>query len=1052
MVDDRFPPRIPGSTYRIQFSHRFKFSDAREIIPYLHELGITDLYASPFFKAHKESLHGYDLVDHNALNPELGPAKKFDQLIAEMRKHGMGLILDIVPNHMDIEDPDNAWWMDVLENGPSACHAEFFDINWKPVKKELEDKVLLPILGDQYGTVLERQELNLRFEEGAFFVYYYDHKLPVLPKTYIDIVSPRLENLKTLLSPEHPPLVELLSIITALNYLPAYTEKDREKILERYREKEIVKKRLLALYQESPQIRRFIDENVAIFNGTKGDPKSFNLLDDLLGKQVWRLSYWRVATEEINYRRFFDINSLAAIRVENPRVFEETHRLVFKLIREGKADGLRVDHPDGLYNLPEYFTRLQEGCFVQTQLAHGETSRQGVSPHEDDLDPQRLSEILAQYRERLSADPQFKPFYIVGEKILSKGEKMPEDWPVHSTIGYVFLSPVNGIFVDTRNAKAFDDIYARFTRSRTNYPDLVYEKKKLIMQTSVASEINTLAHYLDRISEKDRHTRDFTLNSLRTAITEVMASFPVYRTYVTHPGANERDRRYIEQALSRAKRKNPALSATIFDFLGKVLLLDYREASEESEKREWLEFVMRFQQTTGPVMAKGVEDTVFYVYNRLVSLNEVGGTPERFGTPLETFHGQNIERTKFWRYGLNTTSTHDTKRSEDVRARINVLSEIPVEWRQALVRWSRANKGRKPIVDGQRVPDRNEEYLLYQSLLGAWPNYPMGEKEIDAFRKRIKDYMLKAVREAKVNTSWISPNLPYEEGLLKFIDDVLSSTHPSAFIKDFENFQRKISYFGMFNSLSQTLIKITSPGAPDFYQGTELWDFSLVDPDNRRPVNFDLRRKMLKALKRKFAVHGPDLAGSARELLEEWQDGSIKLYVTFKSLNYRRENHELFKEGDYTPLVGEGNFKDHVCSFSRQREGKTVSVIVPRFLTRLIQDTEERPLGTRVWGNTGVIVPGSVGKRFFNLFTGETIEAVGEDGKAVLPLPEVFANFPVALLESDSDPGPLEETGQSEQTIAGVHANMVQPQTGRPGGVQSFLGRIREFVEPRFPS
>ncbi len=621
------------------------------------------------------------------------------------------------------------------------------------------------------------------------------------------------------------------------------------------------------------------------------------------------------------------------------------------------------------------------------------------------------------------SSPLRTPFYIVGEKILIKNERLPEDWPIFGTVGYDFLNPVNGLFVDTEKARAFEGIYHRFIGMKMNYPELVYEKKKLIMLVSMSAEINTLAHYLNRLSEKNRHTRDFTLNSLREAITEVTACFPVYRTYVNYCGVIERDRHYIEQAISRAMRKTPALSTTIFDFLKNILLLQYPEGFEEADKMAWLDFVLKFQQVTGPVMAKGVEDTVFYVYNRLVSLNEVGGNPEKFGTPPEAFHGQNIERTKFWPSSLITTATHDNKRGEDVRARINVLSEIPDQWRESLGRWRRMNKKKKTLIDGRWAPDPNEEYLLYQTLLGswplnpdnelpvpfiervatslfgAWPFHPENEAEIDLFKKRIKEYMVKALREAKIHTSWINPDPVYEEALLQFIDTLLSPSPDNAFLKDFEPLQQRMAYSGMFNSLSQTLLKITSPGTPDFYQGTELWDFSLADPDNRRPVDFKIRKEMLKALKKKMGTAGKGLTGLVKELLRNWRDGRIKLYLTFKSLNFRKEHHRLFAEGAYLPLLSDGNLKSHVCAFARQGEGQTVLAIVPRLLIPLVSSLDALPIG-KVWEDSRIIIPDEIpGPEFQNIFTGEIVRVAEEEGKRALPLKEVLADFPCALLE-----------------------------------------------------
>ncbi|NWF75527.1 MAG: malto-oligosyltrehalose synthase [Nitrospirae bacterium] len=987
-------PRIPISTYRLQFNKNFRFTDAKNIVSYLHTLGITDIYASPYLMAKEGSLHGYDIVDHTRLNPEIGIEKEYYEFAGELKKYEMGQILDIVPNHMCIASKDNLWWMDVLENGPSSIYADYFDIDWSPLKKELNNKLLLPILGDQYGNVLEAQEFRLTFEEGSFFLYYYDNKFPIIPKTYIFILKQRIDELESTLSPDNAYFEELLSILTALDHLPPYTETDPEKIAERYREKEIIKKRLWTLYTESPEIRMFIDENVSIFNGRKGEPRSFDLLDELLNMQAYRLSYWRVATEEINYRRFFDINSLAAIRVENPLVFEDTHKFLFRLIQEGKVTGLRVDHPDGLYDPSAYFQKLQRKCFLQKRLGYSEIIKNETSQAYDMTDLEE--KILAEYDETIFKDPQYKPFYVIGEKILCKGERMSEDWPIFSTTGYVFLNAVNGIFIDMNSAKAFDDIYSKFIKSRLNFQDVVYEKKKLIMKVAMSSEINSLGNILNRISEKNRHTRDFTLNSLTNAIIEVIAFFPVYRTYINLMTIKDKDRQYIEAAISKAKRNNPAISTSIFDFLRDVLLLKFPDNFGDEEKNEWLDFVMRFQKVTGPVMAKGLEDTAFYVYNRLISLNEVGGNPDKFGISLEAFHGMNIERMKFWPHALIASSTHDTKRSEDVRARINVLSEIPSEWRKRLISWSRMNKKLKVIVDGQSVPDRNEEYLLYQTLIGAWSLKVQQETEYENFKMRIKNYMLKAIREAKVNTSWINPNTIYEDAVQIFIDRIMDNKSENPFIKDLLEFQKLISNYGLYNSLSQTLLKITSPGIPDFYQGTELWDFSLADPDNRRPVDYKIRKKMLDELKKRESE--VSLSDLARELTINKEDGMIKLYLIYKSLNYRRKESDLFQRGEYLPLEVMGKNFDNVCSFARRLKNKEIIIVVPRYFTRLVK--EEPPLGEIIWKDTFVIVPfAKENVKYYNIFTGEIVSAKNYENAISLHLSEVFMHFPVAIME-----------------------------------------------------
>lgn len=990
-------PRIPGSTYRLQFNRFFTFRDAAGVIGYLHDLGVTDIYASPYVKAKAGSLHGYDITDHNALNPEIGTEEDYTVMTDELKRHGMGQMLDVVPNHMCVDDSANAWWMDVLENGPSSPFAHFFDVDWTPVKKELTDRVLLPILGDQYGNVLEKRELILCFEEGAFFVNYYEHRFPLRPQSYVSILEHRIELLQELLSAGHPEFSEYQSIITALRHLPPHTETDPVRIEERYREKEVIKRRLRDLCSRCPEVNAHVDENVRLFNGTKGDPKSFDLLDELLRDQVFRLSHWRVATEEINYRRFFDINELGAIHAERSDVFQATHALVFRLIREGSVTGLRVDHPDGLYNPAEYLHRLQRGCFVQRMTGPGLS---GPSPENE-------RELAERYDEAALADPAYKPFYVVGEKILVKSERLPEDWPILSTTGYVFLNSVNGIFIDGGGAKAFDRIYEKIVKAKMNFQDVVYEKKKLVMQVSMASEANTLGHYLNGLSEKNRHTRDFTLYSLRSAIIEVISCFPVYRTYTNTWAVADRDRQIIESAVSRAKRKNPAISESIFDFLKDVLLLRFPREMTDEDRGAWLDFAMRFQQITGPVMAKGVEDTAFYVYNRLVSLNEVGGAPDRFGTSLETFHGQNIERGKNWTNALITTSTHDTKRGEDARARINVLSELPAAWAEKVRTWSRMNRKWKTLIEGSDAPDRNEEYLFYQTLIGAWPEgTPEGEgTAYGDFLRRIREYMLKASREAKVTTSWINQNKAYEDALLSFIDAVLRPSAANLFLNDFLPFQRMVSHFGMLNSLSQTLLKICSPGVPDFYQGTELWDYSLVDPDNRRTVDFRKRVRMLaELLRRESETTGVNLA---RELSQNKEDGRIKMYLIRKALAFRKVRRELFDQGEYLPLSADGSRAEHVCAFERRRNGDSAIVVVPRFPTRLIAGDGVLPFGKGVWEDSRLVLPGAApGQRYRNIFTGEIVASAGENGNGGIQLADVFASFPVALLEQTEPVGP----------------------------------------------
>lgn len=976
-------PRIPLATYRLQFNRSFTFADATRLIPYLHALGVSDCYASPYFKARPGSPHGYDVIDHNTLNPEVGGEEEYEAFVQALRRYDMGQLLDMVPNHMGIAEGRNLLWADVLENGPSSLQAPFFDIDWTPVKDELANKVLLPILGDQYGRVLENQELTLSYEDGAFFLLYYDHRLPIAPRPSAMILRHRLTELEQTLGADHPDVLELHSILTALSHLPLRTETDQEKMIERHREKEIIKKRLATLTANCPEIRTFLEENVRLFNGTKGDPRSFDLLDTLLADQAYRLAYWRVAAEEINYRRFFDVNELIAIRTEDPSVFAATHQLVLRLLAEGKITGLRIDHVDGLYNPAGYLHRLQHAAGLALRSRE---DKEPLSPFEggDGSEGNGISSILS--------------CYIVVEKILAAGEPLPEYWPVHGTTGYDFLAVLNGIFVDQDNERRFDEIYARFTRTRVDFPDLVYDSKKLIMQVSLSSEINVLAHQLNRLSERDRRSRDFTLNSLTHALRETVACFPVYRTYVDGGGVAERDRSVIETAVARAKRKNPATDVSVFNFVRDVLLLRFPDGASAEDRAAQHAFVLKLQQYTGPVMAKGVEDTAFYIHNRLVSLNEVGDRPGQFGTSLVTFHEHNRQRLWRWPHALLATSTHDTKRSEDVRARINVLSEIPQEWRVTLGRWGKLNKKKKLLVDGQPAPDRNEEYLLYQTLLGAWPLTAMNADEYVEFKRRIQDYIRKATKEAKANTSWINPNQAYDDAVQEFVGTVLDE---SLFLKDFQALQDKIAQYGMYNALSQTLLKLTVPGVPDIYQGSELWDFSLVDPDNRRPVDYNRRRHMLSDLQEQIRAARPHRVSLARELLENREDGRIKLYVIHQTLVYRQEHPDLFRSGEYLSLDALGPRQRHVCAFARQHGLQEIFIVVPRFLTRLIPDPHMLPLSSQVWEDSWLLLPSTrAGYHYRNLFTGESIAAINRDGKMMLALGEVFANFPVALLES----------------------------------------------------
>src|SRR5438270_1385761 len=920
--------RIPTATYRLQFNKNFTFRQAREIVTYLHHLGISDAYASPYFQAGAESLHGYGITDHNKFNAAIGSREDYDAWIAELHAHGMGQIADFVPNHMGINDPQNVWWQDVLENGPSSLYAPYFDIDWRALKSDLHDKVLLPILGDQYGRVLERGELRVRFDGGSFSLTYFDHVFPIAPGTYRYILELALENLAEFRDEDF--YAEFQSILTALEYLPRRTETDPEKIAERAREKEIVKRRLERRCQEAPQVQRAIEKALAKINGRPGDPRSFDWLDELLNAQSYRLAFWSVAAEEINYRRFFDVNDLAAIRMELPEVFDAAHQLVVDLVRTGAVTGLRVDHPDGLYLPREYLDALQRRC----------------------------AEMLG-----IPLPKDGRAVYMIAEKILTGAEKLRADWPLHGTTGYDFANQVAGVLVDGSAEADATRTFHRFIGHTMHFGHLVYAKKRLVMRLALANEVEVLGNMLDRLSEKNRWYRDFTFEALARAVRETIACFPVYRTYLA-PGqpVSDEDRQVVERAIASAKRRNPAMEESIFNFLRYILLFRFPENLDMQAREEHMHFVLKFQQFTGPIMAKGLEDTAFYIYNRLAALNEVGGEPQQFGLTVEAFHERNLDRHRNWPSTLLATSTHDTKRSEDVRARMLAISEIPELWRRSLQRWRTVNRRWKKDVNESEAPDADEEYLLYQALLGTWPIAADGapEQNVGAeYVERIQAYMTKALNEAKLNTSWIQPNEEWLATTRDFVAKILEPSAKNKFLPAFLPLAEEIARYGAINSLSQTLLKLASPGVPDIYQGNETWDFSLVDPDNRRPVDYKLRAEMLSCLSSK----------TPEALLQNWPDGRIKMFLTQRALQFRNEQVDLFQRGNYLPLHATGAFADCCISFARQLDRDWAIVIVPRLSSRI----GFPPIGER-WKDTVIEVPENLLlERGREIFTGREL-------------------------------------------------------------------------------
>jgi len=949
---------IPRATYRLQLHRGFTFVDAMRIVPYLEKLGISHVYCSPYLKARAGSTHGYDIVNHQMLNPEIGTVDDLKRFAAALRNAGMGQILDIVPNHMGVGGGDNPWWLDVLENGQASAYAAHFDIDWQPAKFELSGKVLLPVLEDQYGTVLENGLLTLHFdpERGEFCIHYHEHRFPIDPASYGRILCHHLEWLEQEVGNDSPQWVAFRNLIADFDLLPPHTSVEPDDCARRRYDQADHKQKLSALYATEQAIRKHIDEAVARFNGLPGDPVSFDRLHELLEQQPYRPAYWRVAADEINYRRFFDINALAGLRVENRTVFEETHELILQLVSDGTVNGLRIDHPDGLYDPARYYRHLHAAV--------------------------------------AAVRPGSTPLYVIAEKILAIDEQLPNNWQVHGTTGYEFANLVNGLFVHPDGQRPLTRLYAHILGTGQPFGEILYDRKKLMMRTRLSGELMVLANLLDRISEVDRHTRDYTLHTLRETLMEFIACLPVYRTYLTTDGLSEQDRQYVTMVLREIHRRSPASDMRVFDFLEQVLLL--RAGVDAPTHRAMVHFIMKLQQYCAPVMAKGFEDTSLYIYNRLASLNEVGGDPRRFGVTLDDFHRTNRERMSSWPHSLLATSTHDTKRSEDVRARLNLLSELPASWRARVNRWRRLNRGKKQLLDGTLAPSANDEYLLYQTLFGTWPLKPLDEDGLMQYRERIEAYAIKAAREAKTQTSWIAPNSEYERVLTGFIRGLLKRLGGNRFLNDFQPFVHQVSRYGLLNGLSQTLLKLTAPGVPDIYQGCDLWDFSLVDPDNRRPVDYTHRQDLLDSLEALPGGAPEQLAARVHGLLDSLDDGRAKLYVIWRTLALRRTDPALFAEGRYEPLEVTGARAGHLCAFARTHNARSALVLAPRWYSRLMGETDRAPPAS-AWGDTRVAIltgPGS----YTNIFTGESFSSEEHDGRHWLNVGPMLATFPVAVL------------------------------------------------------
>jgi (1->4)-alpha-D-glucan 1-alpha-D-glucosylmutase len=943
-------PQIPLACYRLQFNRDFTFRHAADALNYLSRLGITDVYASPLLQSRSGSQHGYDVTDPSRINGELGDEQQFESFQSALQKERMGLLLDIVPNHMAASS-ENPWWMDVLENGPGSSFAAYFDIDWHPPSRTLDNKILLPMLGKFYGTTLNNGELQIVFRNGTFSIRYYDMSFPLAPKTYRKILKHREHVLEQKLGPESSAFQEYLGIVAALASLRERESLTIDAAGQRRLEVQGIKERLRQLYDANPEVQRFVKDNLKFFNGRRGDPASFRGLDRLLSEQPYVLSYWQNVNEAINFRRFFTITDLLGVRVEDSVVFDATHQVVMNLIERKAVTGLRIDHIDGLRDPLAYLRRLQQSA-------------------------------SASHQKENSAD-----FYVIVEKILSGAEKLPAEWPVQGTTGYEYLNALNRLFVHPQGAREVEQIYFKFLGRKPVYEDVLYEKKKLVMATLLSAEMRYLGRQLGVLSQSDRYGRDLPQMELAQALIEITACFGVYRTYIRSTEFPAEAALDIRRAVDAARVRNPRLDPSCFDFVRDVLLL-HDEGHLFAEQREGrLSFVMRWQQFTGPIVAKGLEDTVLYVYCPLLSLNEVGGNPSPSGITAPDFFELVKDQQKRQLHSLSCTSTHDTKRGEDVRARINVLSEIPAEWQKHLNKWAAWNAKHRRSIDHHVAPDRNEENLLYQTLIGAWPLDAMG---LPQFKERLEAYIIKANREAMVHTRWTRPNAEHERAVTSFLKAILKPASSNLFLKDFLPFQKKIAEFGMVNGLAQVLIKMTSPGVPDFYQGCDLWDLRLVDPDNRGPVNFNHRDALLSEIEKGSDA---DPLGFSRELLENWHDGRIKLYLIWKVLNLWRKHPRMLLDGEFLSLKIRGKRESNVIAYVRTSGQDWVMSVVPRWLAH----SKAAPNSQRMrafWAGSQLELPAKAPRSWRNILTGESVSA---QRGARLSLPEIFRTFPVAV-------------------------------------------------------
>ena len=943
------PARAPLATYRLQFNLNFQFRDAISILDYLRELGISHVYSSPVLGSRSGSGHGYDVTDPTKIDLDEGGEEEFAALQSALDERGMGLVLDLVPNHM-AASKENRWWMDVLEFGPDSPFASYFDIEWKPPSRTLENKLLLPFLGRPFGDVLNDGELHLDWQDGRFVLQYGEQLFPIAPTSYAQILNSAVNGKSASLESDSPSAQEWRGVIAVAQSIAHGN--GVLAVADRRAKFEGMCDRLHQLLIASPEVYAHIEMTLEVLNGKPGNPGSFNELEHILAGQHYRLAFWQTASDAINYRRFFSITDLVGVRVDDPAVFDATHEKAIRIGLNKSCSGFRIDHIDGLREPARYLKRL---------------------------------------RERLSSQrPEHDDPYLVVEKILERDEWLPEDWPVEGTTGYDYLNFANRLLVDEQQAKKLEEIYSKWIGVSVDFEDLLYDKKKLIMRTLLGVEIRAVSRALAELARDDRYARDFHPAELTEALIEVTASLSVYRTYIQSLEVPETARKAIGEAIESARARRSKLPAEYFNFISDVLLLAAAEHIRPEQREARLAFVTRWQQFTGSIMAKGLEDTALYIYFPLASLNEVGGDPRVPTTGHSSFHELIARRQMNWPDSINATTTHDTKRSEDTRARIAILSEIPGRWESALRCWSRANEKFVHKASSEAVPDRNEEYLFYQTLVGVWP---LHEDEWSTLVSRVQDYMIKATREAMVHTRWTRPNEPHELAMRDFVAGVLDRKSNAEFCSKFEQFQEFTALYGMINGLSQTLLKATCPGVPDCYQGAELWDLRLVDPDNRGTIDFEKRSELATTLREAYKSQN---GLNVEQMLESWQDGMVKMHVLNRALNARTENPDLFLDGAYLPIEVQGQHKDRVVAFARKNgDGWLVSISV-----RCIAAVQAPVIGPEkrrdFWSQTELILPNGAPARWINTLAGRAAGISSATGR--LNLGATFESFPLALL------------------------------------------------------